>query len=194
MKPNSGNISNTTWYQLFGNNGRNYGNNQAWPGRFFSTYIQASGNQRTLHVCWFTTDTNDAKKLCWETIGTEQLPVDQWSHVCITYAENSWNQQSTIKIYINGECKRTINNLFCMGSTNNGYNPVGYYPDTVAVHKQTQVLINDFRVYNHCLSVKEIKDLAQGMSGYYNFDGVVTRNGGSIIVNGTYAEIDETND
>lgn len=92
---------------------------------------------------------------------TEKLTVNVWSHIAITKTSNQ------ILFYINGNLVYT-------------HNQSGGFSERISTalarigddyRSGTDVdyngMINDFRLYNHCLSVKEVKDLAKGLMLHY---------------------------
>ena len=97
------------------------------------------------------------------TVMTSDLPLNTWTHLTGTF------DGSTIKIYVNGvlnnSAATTFNSLVYssavlnLGSWSNGNN----YPITGK--------LNDVRVYSHCLSTKEVKDLAKGLVLHYRLAG-----------------------
>ena len=97
------------------------------------------------------------------TVMTSDLPLNTWTHLTGTF------DGSTIKIYVNGvlnnSAATTFNSLVYssavlnLGSWSNGNN----YPITGK--------LNDVRVYSHCLSAKEVKDLAKGLVLHYRLAG-----------------------
>ncbi len=97
--------------------------------------------------------------------GTTLLQAGTWYHGGYTY------DGTTIKIYVNGVCENTISytgmsvpadylTVFCWSfagtsgtSIYSAYNLYGY--------------INDVRVYDHCLSAKEVKEISKGLVAHY---------------------------
>lgn len=82
----------------------------------------------------------------------DSLPSYKWTHVCITY------KNPTAKIYINGELKATST-----GDISSG----GFNYTTPILNLNSSQCVNDYRIYDHCLSVKEVKELAQGLVVHY---------------------------
>ena len=91
------------------------------------------------------------------------LPKNEWSHVAITRSGNE------AKFYINGELRYTYTGTLSnktttakirLGDDYRGGNSVSY-----------QGYMNDFRLYNHCLSEKEVKELAKGLVAHYSLEG-----------------------
>ena len=100
--------------------------------------------------------------------GSTVLNSGTWYHVCYTY------DGSNIRLYVNGNLDAThaytgqsspadYIGLFCWslsGTSGNGlYN-----------NYQFNGKINDFRVYDHCLSTKEIKEISKGLILHYTLD------------------------
>ena len=90
------------------------------------------------------------------------VPQNEWTHLCSIY------DNGTCTLYKNGEyigqftCRQAFNSdatNTCIGRETyaNGY--FGF-----------NGLINDVRIYDHCLSPKEVHDLAQGLVLHYKLD------------------------
>jgi hypothetical protein len=110
--------------------------------------------------------------------------LNQWNHFCVTVKDKKVNmyvngknsyQGDMTDTPLYGEYKLRIGNRF-IGS---------YYPD---------FKLNDFRVYDHCLSPKEVKEISKGLMLHYplnnngmgcknllagNFNAVATQEGNS---------------
>lgn len=78
-----------------------------------------------------------------------------WNHICVTY------DNPTAKIYVNGTQVGTATGIM---------NTDSFYFDTKLIYNSTSHYINDFRIYDHCLSKKEIKELAKGLVLHYKLD------------------------
>lgn len=89
------------------------------------------------------------------------IPSSVWVHVTVVYDEG------VVKVYQNGVLKDTL--TFHSGATMNthdkmyigadGLNNTSSYPGNCK--------INDFRVYNHCLSDKEVSEISKGLILHY---------------------------
>lgn len=89
------------------------------------------------------------------------IPSSVWVHVTVVYDEG------VVKVYQNGVLKDTL--TFHSGATMNthdkmyigadGLNDTSTYPGNCK--------INDFRVYNHCLSDKEVSEISKGLILHY---------------------------
>lgn len=87
-----------------------------------------------------------------------------WYHIAATY------NGTTYTLYLNGEQKKTgtysstkktgMNNLGigCRSNDTNG---------TTGTGNNSGMKLNDVRIYNHCLSVKEVKEIAKGLVLHY---------------------------
>lgn len=136
---------NTTSGQIFGTAGMNPPNN-----RKFSIFAWPTGND--LHWSWqndgSSTFVSEAIKGC--------LPTNTWTHVCITY------QNPKGKVFINGIEKSTFSGISASTS---------FFYETQVIHNSANRLIQDFRVYNHCLSPREVNQLSQGLVLHYKLNG-----------------------
>ena len=82
-------------------------------------------------------------------MSTDDLTLGQWYHIAFTYKS--------------GECSCYVNGLFLRGGTTTVI--PGYSGATVttigAINSsggyQTDMYLNDLRIYDHCLSPKEVK-------------------------------------
>ena len=89
------------------------------------------------------------------------IPSSVWVHVTVVY------DKGVVKVYQNGVLKDTL--TFHSGATMNthdkmyigadGLNNTSSYPGNCK--------INDFRVYNHCLSDKEVSEISKGLILHY---------------------------
>ena len=93
---------------------------------------------------------------------TPALDLNTWYHLTFTYKDKH------CKIYTNGIETRDYTTQYApnfagitngiIGACNNGSN------------YQTNCLMNDFRIYDHCLSAAEVKEIAQGLVLHYKLD------------------------
>lgn len=153
-----------------------------------SVAIQETMNNHSFSVCaWIKTD----KNRCWLSITyafrfwvknqyipgnsvtdtTNRAMDGKWHHVCTTH------DNSTLKTcyYIDGilsvsgqsstPASTTYTNATDIGhDVNNGSNPGHFFDGNIC----------DVRIYNHCLSAKEVSELANGLSVHYKFDDEYT--------------------
>ena len=92
-----------------------------------------------------------------------QFNYDKWCHYTITHTGN--DSSTTIKVYTDGILRGTFNNShrLVLRSGNillgSGINP-SYGP----------IYFNDFRLYDHYLSAKEVKEISKGLICHYKLD------------------------
>ena len=128
------------------------------------------------------------------TYSGSTLSLNTWYHGCATY------DGTTVKLYLNGECVTTKTSpaapveatKFIIGAR---YNLTGQF-----VGK-----INDVRVYDYCLSDKEVEEISKGLVLHYKLDdmyidtatnlvtsltagGQTTVSGGIVTTSGTNAD------
>lgn len=80
------------------------------------------------------------------------LPSRKWSHICVTYTPGS------IRTYVNGSLLQT---------TALTMNNASYAAETPVIWNYGGRRICDVRIYDNCLSQKEIRDLAKGLCLHY---------------------------
>lgn len=80
---------------------------------------------------------------------------NNWVHVCLT------SDGTTIKEYINGTLSGSVS-----------YNTAGTVSGGVLLDNNDKIKKNDFRIYDHCLSAKEVHEIAKGLMLHYKIDGV----------------------
>ncbi len=102
--------------------------------------------------------------------GSTLLQANTWYHLGFTY------DGATIKLYVNG----VLDGSHAYTGQKNvadyiGVNAWSFKDSTItnALHSgyRTICCMNDFRVYDHCLSAKEVKILGQGLVAHYKLDG-----------------------
>lgn len=92
---------------------------------------------------------------------TNVLPSYQWTHIAVTY------DNPNICVYINGELKHTSSGVS---------NSASFHYTTNVVHNSPYHKVNDFRLYDECLSSKQVKYISQAMICHYpmgNVDGKI---------------------
>ena len=96
---------------------------------------------------------------------TSYVTASGWTHICITY------NGTQVQIYKDGilssdkysgtlATKNKTSGLFYLGRDNR--------TGTTALNGK----LNDFRIYNHCLSQKEIEEIAKGLVLHYKLDSI----------------------
>ena len=110
--------------------------------------IFAYSGKNDLHISW----ANSTGAYALEKIYSNALPFDKWTHCCITY------NNPTVTIYLNGELFKT--ETYTCDITD-------FAKETRVIHNDAGRYINDFRIYNHCLSAKEVKEISKGLVLHY---------------------------
>ena len=141
----------------------------AWNTMFLFRALNINNNsaETSEGISW--TDYNNIKiydeanhQNIWMAPGN-QFNYDKWCHYTITHTGN--DSSTTIKVYTDGILRGTFNNShrlvlrsgdILLGS---GINP-SYGP----------IYFNDFRLYDHCLSAKEVKEISKGLICHYKLD------------------------
>ena len=121
--------------------------------------------------------TTDYRISCSEGYGGGSGEKTFHTHYGITNIKNAWHHlgltfhraSKTLKLYVDGKCEKTVTNL----RTSIGGNPfdlfnwsTGYisYADYRPLCK-----LNDVRLYDECLSQKEMKEISKGLFLHYPF-------------------------
>lgn len=134
----------------------NINNNVEFNNRKFSIFQYPTCND--LHLSWM----NDAAKAFMMTpIYKGVLPSYQWTHVTITY------HNPTMTVYINGIKKYTYSGVS---------NSSSFEYQTRVVWQNAYRKLNDFRIYNECLSPRQVKEISKGLVCHYpmgNVDGKI---------------------
>lgn len=114
--------------------------------RKFSIFQYPTCND--LHLSW----QNETSGTFIGSIDTGILPSYKWTHVCVVY------KNPTVTIYINGEEYTTHTGVS---------NSSSFSFDTQLIHSNSNRYINDFRIYDEALSVKQVKEIAKGLAAHY---------------------------
>lgn len=134
----------------------NINTNVEFNNRKFSLFQYPTCND--LHLSWM----NDAAKAFMMTpIYKGVLPSYQWTHVTITY------HNPTMTVYINGIKKYTYSGVS---------NSSSFEYQTRVVWQNAYRKLNDFRIYNECLSPRQVKEISKGLVCHYpmgNVDGKI---------------------
>lgn len=143
----------------------NINNNVEFNNRKFSIFQYPTCND--LHLSWM----NDAAKAFMMTpIYKGVLPSYQWTHVTITY------HNPTMTVYINGIKKYTYSGVS---------NSSSFEYQTRVVWQNAYRKLNDFRIYNKCLSPRQVKEISKGLVCHYLLGEVDGKIGGrNLIKNG----------
>lgn len=110
-----------------------------------------------LHLSW----ANSAGTNVLSFVDSGVFPTNVWTHCCVTY------NNPTVTVYINGNVLRTYSYTCDL---------TDFAKETQVVHSATGRYLNDFRVYNHCLSPKEVKEISKGLVLHYKMDDKIATN------------------
>ena len=165
---------NQQWLQLSDNLGNFYNDN--WS---VACWLKPTDSTRSVIISEYNTSgasnvgleltTSRIVRLYWNgspdinftTAGA--LPLNEWTHLTVTKAGR------VVKVYFNGELKQTYTNSSDFSTRTSAAQPrIGDdYRGNSANTVSYQGYINDFRMYDHCLSPMEVKQLSQGLVLHY---------------------------
>lgn len=127
---------------LFGNTGMEPPNNREFTIFLYPTVLD-------LHYSWQNESDTDAVA---GALISNFFILNKWTHVAITY------KNKTTNIYKNGVLYGT--------ETSNITKRTQFF-ETTLMSNLSNANLSDYRVYNHCLSPLEIKQLSVGLIGHY---------------------------
>lgn len=106
--------------------------------------------------------------------------LNNWYHVATTY------DGTTVSLYLNGNFlkSKTVTTAFPTGRLNMNINGRSANSTNTSVTGDFTGNINDFRLYDHCLSAAEVHDIAQGLVLHYPLDKKSLRPIGTNLVTG----------
>jgi len=131
---------------IMGQSSMGAGNN-----RMYTIFQYSTPND--LHLSWQDETANNTTFL--GIINTGFFPADTWTHCCITY------NGSTALVYKNG----------VLYSTHSGTSNRTAFNYDFPIMGSSIRKLNDVRIYNHCLSPKEVKEISKGLILHYKLDG-----------------------
>lgn len=125
-----------------------FGNTSMTPpnNRKFSIFQHPTVND--IHLSW----QNDESGTFIGGVWSDTIPSYKWTHVAVTY------KNPTGKVFVNGELKATVTGV----SASNSFDF-----STVIARSDGINILNDVRVYSHCISDKEVRLLSQGLIAHY---------------------------
>jgi len=149
-------VSMAFWVKLPSNGSVNdqlvhIGNGSGWTNNRFTCFVRG-GNSTLIFACG--DGTNSTQYSC----TSSALTLNQWTHVICLY------ENSKMKIYLDGVLDKEYNTTIVPSFTNVSYIGVGAGPNTT---EPVTAYLNDVRIYNHALSLMEVKQLAQGLVLHY---------------------------
>lgn len=133
-------------YMYFGTSGMSANNN-----RKFSIFQYPTVND--LHLSWM----NDAASTTYiATIYSGVIPSRTWTHIAVAYKNPNG------RVYINGNQIATFSGV----SNSSSF----AYQTPMFENAGGNKYLQDYRIYDHCLSVAEVQELAKGLITHYKFD------------------------
>ena len=117
--------------------------------RRFSLFQYPTAND--FHWSW----SNGASSTFTAGIVEGVFPSYTWTHCCITYKNPNG------AIYINGELKHSFT-----GTSN----VASFAAETQVILNVPSRYLNDYRIYDHCLSPKEVKEISKGLCLHYTLN------------------------
>ena len=147
-----------------------FGNNSP---RRYSLFQYPSCND--LHWSWANDSSNNISG-----VYSGAFPSYQWTHCAITY------DSQKLTIYLNGIQARQVNIT---------YSPVSLNYTTVLFSNCANDgrYLNDYRIYDHCLSAAEVHEISQGLVLHYKLDGFQGGYGNPNLVAGSNTASTSTN-
>lgn len=131
----------------------------------YSPIIDFQGTNNGLRVFyWYSTSSYYMISL-----NKTETPNDVWAHICVT------SNGSIMSLYLNGALKSTTNISGNPTPYITGHLQIGYSEVMGVSESLFHGSLNDIRIYDHCLSKQEVKEIAQGLVLHYKLNGV---NGG----------------
>lgn len=99
---------------------------------------------------------------------THNFSLNTWYHIAFT-----WNSTEG-KLYINGELKKTYTTL--NGGTVKTGNKFSLGSNVANSSTKFKGRLNDVRIYDHCLSAKEVEEISKGLVLHYKLDNIFNDN------------------
>ena len=139
----------------------------------WATYFQAGGasvawtsytfgllrNSSTSKVCFCVSNGSSSTQT---SCNSPDLTLGKWYHFTLTY------KSGHILMYINGELHQDFATSIVPNFASISRITIG--KSTNHSNYQTDCSINDFRIYDHALSKREVKDIAKGLVLHYKLD------------------------
>ena len=117
-------------------------------GRQYSVFLYPTVND--LHLSW---QNSASGSTIIGNVTSGVFPSNKWTHCCITY------EKQNVNIYINGVLNKQYKT--------SAYNAESFHYETQVISNASNRYINDFRIYNNCLSAKEIKEISKCLIVHY---------------------------
>jgi len=114
-------------------------------------------NNQNSNLCF--TLTNSSGSSTNASYVTSNLNLNQWYHLAFTY------KAGVVCTYIDGALDKTYNTTYVPNFA--GITHISIGRSTNNSNYQTNCGLNDFRIYDHCLSSMEVKELSKGLVLHY---------------------------
>lgn len=114
-------------------------------------------NNQGSNLCFTLTNSSGSSTSASYT--TSNLNLNQWYHLAFTY------KAGTVRTYIDGALDKTYNTSYVPNFAGITHISIGRCTNNSGY--QTNCNLNDFRLYDHCLSPMEVKKLSQGLVLHY---------------------------
>ena len=111
--------------------------------------------------------------------------INTWYHIAVSYDGNNWIAYVNGIVLQSGTTTIAKVNALNLGIGTRSGNAAG----TSCSSTETYKYLNDVRIYDECLSSKQIKEISKGLICHYKFDNV--QNSRSLILNG-FGELGNT--
>ena len=154
------------------------------PAWSFTCWFYLSDTTMTTASCFFSEriGTNSTGYTIFIYPKTGKILVDdgmRWEITPQTFTQNTWyhlaitRNSSGKKLYINGELKGSTSTIGNTTTVNTNGCLIGLAQSSSALATGNQGIkgkLNDIRIYNHCLSQKEIKEISKGLILHYQLN------------------------
>ena len=92
---------------------------------------------------------------------------DNWYHLALTYD----SIKHELKLWVNGNCEYSGS---CINASKNDYIKIFTWSTTYQGNTfKPACSLNDVRIYDHCLSVKEVKEISKGLVRHYPLNEII---------------------
>lgn len=127
---------------------------QPWSSYGFGILRNGSNS----NLCFPISDgTNSTGSACYTTVS---FSTDIWYHITCVYSNGH------CKVYVNGQLNRDYETSIVPAFSNINTITIGKCNNKTAY--QSNCMMNDLRIYDHALSLKEVKEISKGLVCHYN--------------------------
>lgn len=94
---------------------------------------------------------------------------NQWHHLCLTYQSST----KQLRMYVDGKLDRSVITLAGNSAVARPFALFAWSTDHLTSNSyRPPCELNDVRLYDHCLSIKEIKEISKGLAAHYQLKGM----------------------